>query len=443
MSTARIVTDLYGRILQAPAEVGDLLAIEERWLAGKPLAAFVAPEQVREFRTLMVELGHRGGPRGTTLQLVRRDGNRVEVEVEVLADVPGERLEWLLAAGESSDGEARRSRAPALSGLPLRRLLARFPIGVVSLDRELTVEYVNPAGRAFLDGTRVGARLPEPLPSFSLNAFAGRLFGGAPPVRQVAETRNGRLLELDGIPGNRSEVALLLVQDITSRERRERAEHEFAANAAHELRTPIAAITSALDVLQAGANDVPDDRDLFLGHIERETARLARLVDALMLLARIQTGQEQPALRLVDAAPLLVDVAARLEPREGVEILVDCGPEVSMLTDDDLLSQAVWNLAANAIRHTESGEIRLSGRDLGRVAEIEVRDTGCGISDGDSRHVLNRFERGQHRVGSGFGLGLPISQEIARALGGTLTLDSELGVGTRVRIHVPSARLVA
>ena len=116
---------------------------------------------------------------------------------------------------------------------------------------------------------------------------------------------------------------------------------------------------------------------------------------------------------------------------------------VAMLADQDLVRQAIWNLAANAARHTAMGEIRLTGRDLGPMAEIEVRDTGTGIAHDDRALIFDRFFRGQQRVGPGFGLGLPLSQEIARALGGKLLLDSEPGVGTRARMHVPSARLVA
>jgi len=443
MSAAtRIVTDLSGRVVEAADDAAKLLAIEQRWLAGKPLAAFVAPEQVREFRTLVLELGRGNGPRGTSLRLQRRGGGYVDVEVEAVAEAAGDRLEWLFATPQELE-PGPTVPASTLKGLPLQRLLGRLPLGVLSVNKDLVVEYANPAARVFVKGARAGAMLPEPLSSFSLRKFALRLFGELPPTRRVVEARSGRLLELDGIPGDERNSALLVVQDVTSRERRHRAEQEFAANAAHELRTPIAAITSALDVLRDGAKGVPADRDLFLGHIERETARLARLVAALLLLARIQTGQEQPSLRLVDAAPLLDDVATAVEPQEGVSIHVDCPPEVAMLTDADLLRQAVWNLAVNAAAHTVRGEIRLTGRDLGGVAEIEVRDTGPGIAEVDRAQVFDRFYRLQRRVGSGFGLGLPLALEIARVLGGTLTLDSEPGVGTRARVRVPSARVVA
>jgi signal transduction histidine kinase len=437
--TTRVVTDLNGRVLEAADGAAQLFAIDSRWLEGKPLAAFVAPEEVRAFRTLMLELVHGNGPLGASLRLRRRDGAHVEVEVQAVAESQGNRLEWLFASPLPAEEEPRAAVALPESR-PLQRLLGRLPIGIVSIDRELTVEYVNPAARVFLGATTVGAMLPEPLSPFSLRKFAERLFGSRPPLRRVVESPTGRLLEIDGIPGD---SALLVVQDVSSRERRRRAEREFSANAAHELRTPIAAITSSLDVLEGGAKDVPEDRDLFLGHIERETVRLARLVDALLLLARIQTGQEQPSLELVDVAPLLDVVAGQLEPQEGVAVRVDCASGLRMLADVELLRQAVWNLAANAVGHTRKGEVRLAGRDLGRIAEIEVRDTGTGIAPDEQAQIFDRFFRAHRRDGQGFGLGLPISQEIARALGGSLTLESEPGIGTRVRIHLPSARLVA
>ena len=440
--STRIVTDFNGRIIGTSQGAARLLGIEERWLEGKPLAAYVAREHVKAFRTLLIDLSHGKGPVGASLLLQRRDGERTGVPIEAVAEAHGDRLEWLLAEPSPVEDEGDGAPLPVLEGLPLRRLLARLPVGVVSVDESLTVVYMNPAARVLVPGARSGELLPDPLPDFSLRKFARRLFTETPPVLQVVETQSGRLLELDGIPGGESDSALLLVQDITYRERRRRAEHEFAANAAHELQTPIAAITSSLEVLRNGAKEVPADLDLFLGHISKETARLAKLVAALLLLARIQTGQEQPSLQLVDVAPLLDEVAANLEPRDGVSIVVDCPADLAALTDDDLLRQAVWNVAVNAVRHTEAGEIRLTGRDVGRMAEIEVRDTGSGIAAADRERIFDRFYR--VRDGSkGFGLGLPISREIAQALGGSLALDSEAGIGTRVRVSVPSARLVA
>jgi signal transduction histidine kinase len=332
---------------------------------------------------------------------------------------------------------------PECGGASVGRVLARVPIGIVTVDANLLVEYVNPAARAYLGGGTVGALLPDPLPRFSLREFAGGFFGPSPPLREIVETPSGRLLEVDGIPAGATSSAVLILQDVSARERQRRAERDFVSNAAHELRTPIAAINSAVEVLLGGAEASAADRELFLGHIGRESARLERLADALLLLARIQTGQEQPTLELVEIAPLLDDVAAQLEPHAGVALNVKCGPAVRALADRLLLRQAVWNVAANAARHTRSGSIVLYGRDLGSVAEIEVEDTGSGIAPAERERAFERFSRGGGPPGGGAGLGLSIAREIVRALGGSIHLDSELGQGTQVRLHVPSARLIS
>jgi signal transduction histidine kinase len=436
------VTDLNGRITSVSNGTGELLAIDDRWLTGKPLAAFVVDDERRGFRAMLLELGRGRGPVGTSLRLQRRDGLQVEVDVEAVVDPGADQLEWLLAS-DRLDLTVDADERPVLLGRPVQQLLARLPIGVVSFGEDLVIDYVNPAARLILGGQcSPGSLLPDAMPGFPLRKFAMRLLSATPPGRTVVETARGRLVELEGVHGDH-ENGLLLLHDVTAEERRRRAEQEFVTNAAHELRTPIAAIASALEVLENGAHEVPADRDLFLGHIKTETDRLARLVAAMLLLARIQTGQETPSLELVEVAPLLADVAESLEPKQDVSVHVACDSRVAALADPELLRQAVWNVAVNATRHTARGEVCLEARDLGRVSEIEVRDTGSGMSAETQAQVQNRFFRAQRRSGNGFGLGLPISIAITNALGGRLSIESELDVGTRVRLHLPSARLVA
>ena len=339
-STARLVTDLNGRIASVSRGTGDLFVIEDRWLTGKPLAAFVVETERRTFRGLLLELGRGKGPIGTSLRLRRRDGLQLEVDVEAAVDAGMTRLDWLFASERLEP--LLEAEVPILREGPVHRLLARLPIGVISLRQDLVVDYANPAARLLLGGIPHKAVLPEVLPQFSLRKFAARLFGPTPPPRRVVETAGGRLLDLEGVPGGH-DTALLLIHDVTAEERRRRAEREFVTNAAHELRTPIAAIMSALDVLHEGADEVPADRELVLGHIQRETERLASLTAALMLLARIQMGHETPALRLVKVAPLLGEVAESLVPNDGVSVFVDCDPRVAVLTDSNLLQQAISN----------------------------------------------------------------------------------------------------
>lgn len=438
--SVRLVTDQHGRIVEASPGAGQLFGLEQRWLVGKPLAALVAREQVRDFRSLVLSLAREQGPVGAEFRLRRRDGTFLGVELEAIVSTAPNRLEWLLAADSELPSDLPPA-AGALGSIPLQRLLARLPVGVVSIDRDLIVDYANPAGRFYAQAF-AGRLLPEPFPEFSLRKFASRLFDIPTPSLQLVASSDGRVFELDGIQGGNRDSALLLIHDVTTRERQRFSQEEFAANAAHELRTPISAIASAMEVLQGGAKEVPADLELFLGHIETETARLAKLVDSLLLLSRVQAGQATPSLQLVDVAPLIADIAAALEPSDGVAVRVRCPEDLRTFADPDLLRQAVWNLAANAVTHTPRGEVVLTGRDLGRMVEIEVRDTGPGIDEVHRQHVFDRFYR-VTRFERGFGLGLPISREIARALGGTLTLDSDPGEGTRVRLRAPSARLVA
>ena len=214
----------------------------------------------------------------------------------------------------------------------LRMLLEQLNEGVIAVNRELTIEFANAAARELLSGHVIaeGEPLPEPWPQLALRDLARRLFleGAAVGQARVAPDE-GRTFAIAGIPAGRgSQLAVLVVADISERERRERAEREFVANAAHELRTPIAAIGTALEALELGALDVPEDRDHFLAVVRRQSDRLGRLVRALLALARAQTRQEALRLEAVQLRPLLDEVAATLDSEPGVELAIDCGPDV-------------------------------------------------------------------------------------------------------------------
>lgn len=325
----------------------------------------------------------------------------------------------------------------------LDRLLARLHEGVVSVDRDLRVEFVNNCARRLLGADLApGDPLPDPWPTVSLRRFAATLFGADARVEQleIAPDDEHSYL-LSGVPATeRADSALLVVTDLSERVRSERAQRDFVTNAAHELRTPIAAILSSVEMLQSGAKDDPSARDEFLDHVEREAARLARLARALLVLQRAQAGQELPAAASVELGPLLEAVARDLRPQHGVTVDVSCPADLSVRGDPDLLEQAVMAVAGNAARYTDRGEIRLSAaRANGRVA-IEVSDTGNGIDAEDHDRVFERFYRGRARDATGFGLGLAIARESVKVLGGNVAVESESGVGTTVTVFVPAVR---
>jgi signal transduction histidine kinase len=232
-----------------------------------------------------------------------------------------------------------------------------------------------------------------------------------------------------------------VLSDVSAAARRERAERDFVTNAAHQLRTPVTTITGAVDALQSGAKEIPEVRERFLVHIERESERLGRLIRALLVLTRAQTHEELPRLEPVELAPLLEDVAVTMERRQAVHVSVSCPDGLTALAERDLAEQAFLNLLENAVKHADSDTVRLVARQLpaGWVS-IEVKDSGFGIAVDDQARVFDRFYQGRGANGSGFGLGLAIVRQVAQALGGEVEIESDEGNGTtaRVKLRTPT-----
>jgi signal transduction histidine kinase len=325
----------------------------------------------------------------------------------------------------------------------LSRLVERLHEGVVSVDRRGRVEFASSTAKHMLSAASLeeGRPVPEAWFGFPLRSFAARLFESDVRVveAQIASQDGERVFAVTGIPAARTDAALLVVTDVSERERRQRAEREFVDNAAHELRTPLAAITSAIERLQAGAREVPEKRDRFLEHIQRESTRLNRLASSLLVLARSQTREEEPRREEIPLRELLEELVGGLELKQGVELVLDCPPDLVARSNRDLLEHALLNLATNAARHTGGGRIRISASVVSDgFTTIEISDTGPGIPRDELNRLFDRFYRGPNEEGrAGFGLGLPITKEAVEALGGRVEIDSVAGEGTTARIILP------
>lgn len=236
-------------------------------------------------------------------------------------------------------------------------------------------------------------------------------------------------------PGGRITGAVSLLEDVTDQDVRDRAERDFVMNAAHELQSPLAAITSAVEVLQAGAKEGPE-RDLFLEHIERESRRLDRLTRALLTLARAQVNVEPPRLELIDVYPMLDAIAERMEPAQGVELIVECPDDLALVSNRTLLEQTISNVVRNSVKYTKEGSIRLIGARRSGNVVVAVRDTGPGIPADHLPRVAERFYQAAERE-DGFGLGLAIVKASMNVLGGNLEIASSVGYGTTVTMELP------
>ncbi len=330
--------------------------------------------------------------------------------------------------------EAERNR--------FRSVLEQLQEGVVAVDEDLRVVFANSRARLQI-GRRAlapGEPLPEPWPGVSVRGLASSLFGGdVEDAHERVQTPSGDTFSIAGVPARiAGQAALLVITDVTVADRRERAEREFVANAAHELRTPIAAIMSATEVLQGGAKDDPATRDRFLAVLSRQSDRLERLIRALLTLARAQTGAEEIELEEVDLSSLLEQAASTFRAGSGgATIEIECPPGLTAWSHYDLLYQAIGNLAENAVKHANGHPVRLSAATTadGRV-RIEVRDRGEGIRPGDRERLFDRFFRGGSRTAEGFGLGLSIVGGVVSAIGGEVEIEPSEGGGTCAAITV-------
>jgi signal transduction histidine kinase len=260
------------------------------------------------------------------------------------------------------------------------------------------------------------------------------------------EARDGsrRVFRTSAVPlhGDDGAVTRVLVafDDVTAQLWRDRADRDFVANAAHQIRTPITAIATSVAALQAGAKHQPTDRDRFLRHLEAEVGRLTRLGEALLTLTRAQRTGATPDPTLVPLREVVDALVAEVEPL-GVDVEVDCADDVAALSNRPLLEQALANLLENAAKHSGGEPVSVAARRSRGMVVVDVVDRGRGMGPEELEHAFDRFYRGEDSTG-GFGLGLPIAYEAIRAAGGTLELESAPESGTRARVTVAGGKLL-
>ncbi|ASR37186.1 hypothetical protein BAY61_21765 [Prauserella marina] len=239
----------------------------------------------------------------------------------------------------------------------------------------------------------------------------------------------------------------------TAKERSEARMRRFVADASHELRTPLVGIRGFTKLFRMGALTAQADVERTMDRIERESLRLTRLVEDLLLLARLDE-QRDPAssldltpmdLRTV-AADALHDVRA-LDPSRPVELTGPDGEAPSAApacADEARMRQVVTNLVGNAVRHTPEGTpVRIGVGTVDDRAILEIADVGPGLTSEQQARVFDRFYRADdsrsRSDGGGAGLGLAIAHSLVTAHGGTISLTTAPGAGATFRVSLPLA----
>lgn len=246
------------------------------------------------------------------------------------------------------------------------------------------------------------------------------------------------------------ELSLSFNQMIGRLREEEKLRQEFISNASHELKTPVMAIGSVVEALQAGAVDDPKLRDQFLASLERLVERQRSLLTDLLDISKLDITAPAEWQEEVDIKQIIEEavdqVRAQAEKKE-LELKVDLSEstEASALKirgNSIQLLRAIVNLLTNAINYTPSGgKIYLSARsDHGNRLRIKIKDTGAGISPEDINRIFDRFYRGEKsrtREAGGSGLGLAITREIVARHHGNVEVESTLGQGSTFSIVLP------
>ncbi len=235
--------------------------------------------------------------------------------------------------------------------------------------------------------------------------------------------------------------AVLLCFDITERETAEQVRREFTANVSHELKTPLQGIIGSAELIENGMVK-PEDMPRFIGHIRTEAQRLVALIADIIRLSQLDEGVEMPK-ENVELLSLAGEVAEDLRAaadKASVTITTD-GQSSVVFGVRRLLYEMLYNLCDNAIKYNRpGGSVRIHVENREQEAAISVLDTGIGIAPEHQSRIFERFyrvDKSHSKASGGTGLGLSIVKHAAMYHGGKVSLESEPGRGTEIRVTLP------
>ena len=375
----------------------------------------------------------------------------------------------LLGARGADDkvGVAQAPVATAPTDEPLQSILAGLADPVIALGPDGRVLAFNALARALAPMLRQGEPVSLALRMPELSEAVTRAFAEAAPQRFQYSERVpvDRWFEAVAAPvghgpdpakikaePGKPDLVLLSFRDLTPLRRVEEMRADFVANASHELRTPLAALSGFIETLQGPARDDAKAREKFLAIMREQAWRMARLIDDLLSLSRIELNAHRRPDTAVDVAPLVrqvVDALQTLARDRGVAVNVEASGPLWVLGDRDELVRVFENLVENALKYGATGKrvdvtaaLAPAAADGQAEAQVKVRDYGPGIAPEHLPRLTERFYRvdvRESRAQGGTGLGLALVKHILARHRGRLTIESTPGTGASFTVHVPIA----
>ena len=413
-----------------------LAGVSTALLAGL-LALFIAERTTRPVREL-----REGVQRIASGDLTTRLRPRTRDEIGQLTRAFNDMAEEL--RGQMTTLAEERGRLSAV--------LEHMADGVLITDGSGRVNLLNAAAIRILDTTQekaLGRTLAQVAPHHSLiELWKDCRERSEEQIETLELPRHGLFLQAIVTPFEEADAEgyLVILQDLTRIRRLETVRRDFISNLSHELRTPLAGLKALVETLRGGAIKDPPAAKRFLKRMDAEVDDLTQMVEELLELSRIESGQVPLRLAPTPVVDLVVPPVDRLRPqaeRAGLDLSVQVPPDSPrVMADVGRVQQVVTNLVHNAVKFTTpGGSITVRAEPAGDEVVISVRDSGVGIATEDLERIFERFFKADRaRSSGGTGLGLAIAKHIVQGHGGRIWAESVEGEGSTFYFTLQMAR---
>lgn len=319
--------------------------------------------------------------------------------------------------------------------------------GLILLDNKGNVLSINEAAQNILetDSSCIGQNFLSIERSRSINHAIAKAFEDGHSEEYAEYAGREYQIDISRIEsGGETVGAVLLAFDITEQQNAQRNRREFTANVSHELKTPLQGIIGSAELIENGMVK-PEDMPRFIGHIGKEASRLVTLIEDILRLSQLDEGRQMPS-EQVDLFELADEVKSVLEGAcEAKNINMKLmGEHVCVDGVKRLLYEIIYNLCDNAVKYNNEGgiaDIDISSDE--KNAYITVRDSGIGIPQDQQERVFERFyrvDKSHSKESGGTGLGLSIVKHAVSYHNGTVSMKSEPGNGTEIRVSIPLSK---
>jgi Signal transduction histidine kinase len=394
------------------------------------LAAAIAEIISRRLRRI-VRFAEQIAAGDLSARIAETSGDEI-AQVAMALDRTARRLEENFAAIRDSRSE-------------LEALLNSMTDGVIAVSPDMKVRWANHAIAGILhQPVRIGVPVIELLRHPDFLATINAVLQSRRRESTIAASLSGRRsfsVTAEPLPDG---GVVSVLRDISEIERVEKTRRDFIANVSHELRTPLTSIRGYAETLLESDGLLNDNARDFLQVIRRNAERMGRLTEDLLVLARVESGEEKLDLRVQSAPQLLAEAVSSMQENArtaGVDLSIENIPDWSVMADSYAVHQVFGNLISNALRYAQSGKkVIVGAQEQETGIEFFVRDFGPGIASEHLPRIFERFyrvDKARSRESGGTGLGLAIVKHIVLNHGGAVRVESTVGHGTTFFFVLP------